>query len=212
MLWQEISSKSFKTIFKRVQISCLVEQRLIQPRKDSLNLIFNGWRTWIGKWTKSLESKPARLICGCSYSVQYTIIKAVDRTPEDRMRWVKDSFDEETLTLLITSLVFSKMLNCSSVWSNTSAENIKRCQSIQNFASRIVTNCRKYDHVTPLLQHWLSVKQLLHHRDSVLTYKCMNELDSEYLSKEFIKHSNVHTRDTRTCDAGSQHARCDWSI
>ena len=37
---------------------------------------------------------------------------------------VRDSFDEDTLKLLITSLVFSKMLYCSTVWSNTSLGNI----------------------------------------------------------------------------------------
>ena len=76
---------------------------------------------------------------------------------------VKESFDKETLKLLITSLVFSKMLYCSTVWSNTSTQNINKLQSIQNFASKIVTNSRKFDHVTPLLRHlnWLPVKQLL---------------------------------------------------
>ena len=62
---------------------------------------------------------------------------------------VKKNFDTETLKQVITSLVFSKMLYCSTVWSNTSTQNINKLQSIQNFASRIVTNSRKFDHVTP---------------------------------------------------------------
>ena len=89
---------------------------------------------------------------------------------------VKRSFDRETLELLITSLVFSKMLYCSSVWSNTTLQNINRLQSIQNFASKIITNSRKFDHVTPLLRelNWLPVKEQLFYRDSVLTFKCQN--------------------------------------
>ena len=77
---------------------------------------------------------------------------------------VKRSFDKETLELLITSLVFSKMLYCSSVWSNTTLQNINRLQSIQNFASKIVTNSRKFDHVTPLLRelNWLPVKEQIY--------------------------------------------------
>ena len=77
---------------------------------------------------------------------------------------VKRSFDRETLELLITSLVFSKMLYCSSVWSNTTLQNINRLQSIQNFASKIVTNSRKFDHVTPLLRelNWLPVKEQIY--------------------------------------------------
>ena len=87
------------------------------------------------------------------------------------MNRVKRSFDKETLELLITSLVFSKMLYCSSVWSNTTLQNINRLQSIQNFASKIVTNSRKFDHVTPLLRelNWLPVKEQLFYRPA----KCL---------------------------------------
>ena len=76
---------------------------------------------------------------------------------------VKESFDKETLKLLITSLGFSRMLHCLTVWSSTSSQNINKPQSIQNFASRIVKNSRKFDHVTPYLRqlNWLPVKQLL---------------------------------------------------
>ena len=113
---------------------------------------------------------------------------------------VKRSFDKETLELLITSLVFSKMLYCSSVWSNTTLQNINRLQSIQNFASKIVTNSRKFDHVTPLLRelNWLPVKEQLFYRDSVLTFKCQNDLAPQYLTSKFTKRSNIHTRNTRT--------------
>ena len=113
---------------------------------------------------------------------------------------VKRSFDKETLQLLITPLVFSKMLYCSSVWSNTTLQNINRLQSIQNFASKIVTNSRKFDHVTPLLRelNWLPVKEQLFYRDSVLTFKCKNGLAPQYLTSTFTKRSNIHTRYTRT--------------
>ena len=113
---------------------------------------------------------------------------------------VKDSFDKETLKLLITSLAFSKMLYCSTVWSNTSTQNINKLQSIQNFASKIVTNSRKFDHVTPLLRqlNWLPVKQLLYYRDSVLTYKCFKGLSPKHLVDKFTKRSSInatlHTR------------------
>ena len=53
------------------------------------------------------------------------------------------------------------MLYCSSVWSNISATNINWIQSIQDFACKVVTNPKKYDHVKPLLRqlNWLPVKQ-----------------------------------------------------
>ena len=65
---------------------------------------------------------------------------------------VKKSFVKDILMLIVSSLLFSKMFYCSSVWSNTSKNNIKRLQLIQNYACRIITSSQKYDHVTPLLQ------------------------------------------------------------
>ena len=56
-----------------------------------------------------------------------------------------------------------KMFYCSSVWSNTSNNNIKKLQLIQNFACKIITGSQKYDHVTPFLRqlNWLSVGEML---------------------------------------------------
>ena len=54
---------------------------------------------------------------------------------------VKKSFDKDILMLIISSLVFSKMFYCSSVWSNTSKNNIKSC------------NLSRTSPVEPLLDH-----------------------------------------------------------
>ena len=61
---------------------------------------------------------------------------------------VKKSFDIGTLSLL---------LYCCTVWSNTSAKNVKKLQLVQSFACRIVTNTCKFDHISPALQYlnWL---------------------------------------------------------
>ena len=56
------------------------------------------------------------------------------------------------LITIINSLVFSKLLYCSSVWTNTTKKNIELLQTVQNFAARIVSGTRKFDHVTPILK------------------------------------------------------------
>ena len=73
---------------------------------------------------------------------------------------VKDSFDKDTLRLMVSSLVMSKLFYCSSVWSNTSSKNVKKLQAVQNFACRIVSNTRKFDHITPAMEEleWLPIK------------------------------------------------------
>ena len=72
---------------------------------------------------------------------------------------VKDNFDKETLTTMITSLVINKLLYGSTIWSNTTSSNVKKLKAIQNFACKIITGTKKYDHVSPLLKQleWLSI-------------------------------------------------------
>ena len=100
---------------------------------------------------------------------------------------VKHVFNKELLITIINSLVFSKLFYCSSVWSTTSEGNIKKLQSVQNFAARIIGGLRKYDHVTPILKElqWIPVKKHLFYRDAVLAFKCMNGLAPNYLTFKY---------------------------
>ena len=72
---------------------------------------------------------------------------------------VKYLFDRRTLITIINSLVFSKLLYCSSVWANTTKKNIELLQTVQNFAARIVSGTRRFDHVTRILKQlqWLPI-------------------------------------------------------
>ena len=112
---------------------------------------------------------------------------------------VSKCFDKETISLLVSALVMNKLLYCSSAWSNTSAKNINKLQLVQNFACRIVTNSKKFDYISPKLQEldWLSVKEHLLFRDTVLMYKCINNLAPPYLCNKFSKRSNIHECNTR---------------
>ena len=85
--------------------------------------------------------------------------------------------DKETLSIMIMSLVLSKMFYCSTIWSN-----LKKLQSIQNFASKILTGLRNFD-VTRLLRqyNWLPVKQQLYLIEAVVTLKCADNLAAGYL-------------------------------
>ena len=51
-----------------------------------------------------------------------------------------------------------------------SEANLSKIQAVQNYACRIVSGARKYDHVTPILKqlNWLPVRQHLYYRDVIL--------------------------------------------
>jgi hypothetical protein len=89
--------------------------------------------------------------------VQATISSCTSRLGQ--INRVKHCFYKHTLTIIINSLVFSKLYYCSTVLSNTSQTNLNKVQVVQNFACRIVSGAGKFDHVTPILQalKWLPV-------------------------------------------------------
>ena len=54
---------------------------------------------------------------------------------------------------------------------------------MQTIAERIAFRCPYRDHITPVLEslHWLPVKYRIPFKLLLLTYKCLNGLDSGYL-------------------------------
>ena len=107
---------------------------------------------------------------------------------------VRHLFDKKTLLIILNSLVFSKLFYCSSVWSGTTKQNIHKLQLIQNFAARILTNNRKFDHISPVLRDlgWLSVTDMLTYRDLVMMFKCLNGFVPPYLNNKLVKRSEIH--------------------
>ena len=89
--------------------------------------------------------------------------------------------------------MFSKLYYCSSVWSNTPSSNIRKLQGVQNFAARIVSGTRKFDHVSPALKdlRWIPVKSHLYLREAILAFKSMTGQVPNYLSSNFISRGNI---------------------
>ena len=116
---------------------------------------------------------------------------------------VKHLLGTRTLGNVIKALEFRNLYYCAPVWSRTSKKYISKLQKIQNFAARIITNTRKFDHVTPVLQElsWLPVSYYLIYTVSVLAFKCAKlGLAPNYLSDLFVTRSTVHDRNTRNKD------------
>jgi hypothetical protein len=87
-----------------------------------------------------------------SYDEHITLVVSKCTKSLCQINRVKHILDSRTLIMIINALVVSKLYYCSSVWANTTKKNIAKLQTVQNFAARIVTGTRKYDHITPVLQ------------------------------------------------------------
>ena len=72
---------------------------------------------------------------------------------------------------------------------------IQTLQRTQNIAARLVSGCRKYDHITPVLKdlHWLPVKQRIQFKILTLTFKALNGLAPEYLLDLLTVKENART-------------------
>ena len=102
----------------------------------------------------------------------------------------------------MTPYVFSKLYYCSSVWSTTSERNLKKLQSVQNFASHIIGGLQKYDHMTPIMKelNWMPVKKQLFYCDAVFAFKCMKGMAPSNLSSQFTTRGTISGRTTRQSD------------
>ena len=78
---------------------------------------------------------------------------------------VRHLFSKSLLVTILNCLVFSKLFYCSTVWSGTFKQNIHKLQLVQNFAARVLTNTREFDHISPvmreLVQYFFVVKTVV---------------------------------------------------
>ena len=129
-----------------------------------------------------------------------------------------------TLIIIINALVFSKLFYCSSVRSSTSQSNIAKLQAVQDFACRIISGSKKYDHVTCILRqlNWLPVKQHMYYRDSLMAFNAwMALLLGIYLIGSLNVHQYQHAKlEAHSCyiyhylkpQLAKQHSTIVWSL
>jgi len=83
---------------------------------------------------------------------------------------------------------------------------LRKLQTMQNTAARVVTRSRKFDHITPVLNelHWLPMAQRVRFKLALIVFKFLHGLALSYLTDDCILVSSVAGRrplrstDTRT--------------
>ena len=152
--------------------------------------------------SKSAKNLGVLMDCNLAYDEHVTQLMSKCIHSLCQINQVEYLFDRRTLITISNSLVFSKLLYCSSVWANTTKKNIELLQTVQNFAARIVSGTRKFDHVTPILKQlqWLPIIEQLTVRDATMVFKCLNGLAPPYLCQKFKTRLKVHNCNTRNRD------------
>ena len=115
---------------------------------------------------------------------------------------VRHLFTKPVLSTILNSLIFSKLFYCSTVWAGTSKQNLQKLQLVQNFTVRVLTDTKKFDHISPVLRElgWPSIKDQLLVRDTTQVYKIVNGLAPLYLSSKLSKRLDTHHYNMRKRD------------
>ena len=96
---------------------------------------------------------------------------------------IRPNLTEDSAATLVHAFISSR-LDCTNVLLYGLPDKVvKKLQTIQNNAARIVTRSNRYEHVTPLLRrlHWLPVRQRIKYKICLMTFKCLMGKAPAYL-------------------------------
>jgi hypothetical protein len=110
-------------------------------------------------------------VCRCAY----LHIRNISR--------IRKYLTRQAVEILIHAFVTTKLDFMNALLVGLPKKLLYKLQKVQNIAARIITNTKRFDHITPVLQslHWLPVKQHITYKVMVLTYRSLNGLAPNYL-------------------------------
>jgi len=90
---------------------------------------------------------------------------------------------------------------CNSLLAGVADVHLRRLQSVQNAAARLVSDARRHDHITLILAtlHWLPVRQQVIYKTAVLVWQCLQDAASRYLADLCVPAASTDGRRQSRC-------------
>ena len=112
---------------------------------------------------------------------------------------VRHSIPRELLPLLVNSLVVSHVRYCLAVYGNGSQKNMQRLDKILNFALRVISGKRKYDHISEVRAEigWPTAQQLYRQQSLNLLHKIRNTGEPQTLASQLHANHDLRSLSTR---------------
>ena len=114
----------------------------------------------------------------------------------------RHSLPPTTLLTIIEGLVMSRILYCLVVYGVCNKTQTSRVQKVLNFAARVLSGRRKFDHVSDILNRfdWLTAEHLYLYRGLSLLKRMLTTSEPESIAGDLVTRGDAHRRTTRNAD------------
>ena len=111
----------------------------------------------------------------------------------------------EATKTIVQAFISCRLDYCNALLYGIADDLLRRLQSVQNAAARMVAGSRRSNHITPVVRrlHWLPVRRRIEFKLALLIYKSLNGLTPHYLSHDCQLVSDVGRRRLRSSDVSS---------
>ena len=113
---------------------------------------------------------------------------------------VKDLLPRQQRIAVVNALIIPHIDYCCSVWGNTTQNNIRRLQVVQNRAARLALGCDRYTHVDSMLKTlgWLTVRDRIQQKSIATFERIMLTKQPKALHDKITFQSQIHNYRTRS--------------
>jgi len=103
---------------------------------------------------------------------------------------------------IVQAFITSRLDSCNALYYGISDELMRRLQSVQNAAARLITGTRRGDHITPVLLqlHWLPVRQRVDFKIVTLVHRSLSGHIPSYLADDCRLVTDARARRLRSAD------------
>ena len=118
----------------------------------------------------------------------------------------------DAIKTLTHAFISSRLDYCNSLYSGISEGLMKRLQSVQNAAARLVVGLGRREHIAPVLQqlHWLPIRQRVQFKLATLVHRSLAGTAPVYLSDDCtltsaVRPRSLHSTNSLTCVVRRSH-------
>ncbi len=115
-------------------------------------------------------------------------VRSINRSAYPQLKNLKAAkpfLDMEAANTADHAFVSSRLDAGNFIFYGIAQGQLQRIQRTQNTATRIITNSRRYEHITPFLRqlHWLPIQKRIEFKVLCLTYKALHNMAPLYLTQ-----------------------------